>query len=69
MKKQFALIVLASFLFGINSPSSVAAQKRDRAAAASRKVRTSDLGTVDEYKAAFQNDTGKIRLVALISPT
>lgn len=69
MTKKWALIVLAAILFGINSPSNVAAQKRGRAAAASPKTRTPELGSVDQFKVAFQNDTGKVRLVALISPT
>lgn len=69
MKKRWALIVLAVILFGLNSPSSIAAQNRGRAAAATRKARAPELGSVEQFKVAFQSDTGKVRLVALVSPT
>ena len=69
MKKQWALMVLAAILLGGALPSSIAAQKRDRSAAVSRKARAPQLGKVDQFKEAFQNDRGKVRLVALVSPT
>jgi hypothetical protein len=70
MRKQWALIVLAAILMGDTLPSSIAAQKRGRsAAAASPKARAPELGSVKQFKEAFQNDIGKVRLVALISPT
>lgn len=68
MKKQWALIVIATIIFGINSASGVA-QKRGRAAVVRPKTQTPELGSVDQFKVSFQNDTGKVRLVALISPT
>lgn len=69
MKKQWASIVLAAILFGASLPSSNAAQKSSRSTAASRKARASELGSVEQFKDAFQNDQGKVRLVALVSPT
>jgi hypothetical protein len=69
MKRQWALIVLAAILFGVTPPSSNAAQKRGRSAATSRRSRTSELGSVEQFKVSFQNNAGKVRLVALVSPT
>ena len=69
MKRQWALIVLAVILLGVSLPSSNAAQKRRRSAATSRESRTPELGTVEQFKASFQTDVGKVRLVALVSPT
>lgn len=69
MKKQWVLIVLAAILIGDTLPSSIAAQKRGRSAAASRKARAQELGSIDQFKEAFQKDAGKVRLVALVSPT
>ena len=69
MKKQWALIVLAAILFGVCLPSSDAAQKRSRSAATNRKSRTVELGRIEQFKDSFQNDSGKVRLVALVSPT
>ncbi len=69
MKKQSALILLAVTLFALSADISNAAQKRGRSAAVSRQTRIPELGSVDQFREAFQNDDGKVRLVALISPT
>jgi hypothetical protein len=70
MKKQWALIALAAILFGINPASSISAQqKRSRSAAAVRNPRLSELVSITQLKEAFQRDAGKVRLVALLSPT
>ena len=69
MRKQWALIVLTAILFGVSLPPSKAAQRRGRSAPASRKALAPHLGSVEQFKDAFQNDAGKVRLVALISPT
>jgi len=63
------LIVLAAILLGVSLQSSNAAQKRGRLAATSRKSRLPELGSVEKFKESFQNNAGKIRLVALVSPT
>jgi len=68
MKKQSALILLAALIFALSAGTGNAAQ-RDRSAAVSRHTRTPELGSVDRFREAFQNDEGKVRLVALISPT
>ena len=69
MKKQWALIALAAILFGISPASSIRAQKRSRSAAAVRNPRLSELVSITQLKEAFQRDAGKVRLVALLSPT
>jgi len=69
MRRQFAVIILAAILFAIGADASQAVQKRVRSAAANRKTQAPELGTVAQFKDAFQNDRGSIRLVALISPT
>ena len=70
MRSQWALIsVLAAMVFVIGLPSTAAAQKRGRSTATAGKVRHPEPGSVSQFKDAFQNDAGKVRLVALISPT
>jgi hypothetical protein len=61
-------IVLVVGLFG-SAATSVAAQKPGGRAAAARKSRIAELGSIHQLKEAFQNDAGKVRLVALVSPT
>jgi hypothetical protein len=60
---------LAALLFAVSAETSNAAQKRSRSTTASRKARAPELRSVAQFKDAFQNDTGKLRLVALVSPT
>ena len=69
MKKQSSLILLAVVLFALSADTGKAVQKPDRSAAVSRQTPTPELGSIDRFKEAFQNDEGKVRLVALISPT
>jgi hypothetical protein len=70
MKKQSALVALAAILFGITvQPVVYSAPKRSSAGAPRLTASPARLGTVAEFKAAFQNDQGKVRLVALVSPT
>lgn len=69
MKKQWVLILVAATLLGVGADTCYAAQKRGRSAAASRRTPTSELRSVDHFKAAFESDAGKVRLVALLSPT
>jgi hypothetical protein len=63
------LILSAAIMLGVSSGEINASQKPSRTATASRKARIPKLGSVDRFKEAFQNDAGKVRLVALISPT
>lgn len=69
MKRQWALMLSAAILFAFSAETSKAAQKRGRPTTASRKARAPELGSVAQFKDAFQNDAGKLRLVALVSPT
>jgi hypothetical protein len=69
MRKHSALILFAVVLFALSADTGNAAQKPDRSAAVSRQTRTPELGSINRFKEAFQNDEGKVRLVALISPT
>ena len=69
MRRLFSVTILAAILFAINADTSHAAQKRGRPTTASRYAQAPELGSVAQFKDAFQNDQGKIRLVALISPT
>jgi hypothetical protein len=69
MKKQLVLILLAVILFGISADTCNAAQRSGGSAAASRRERMPELRSVDQFKEAFQKDAGKVRLVALVSPT
>lgn len=69
MRRRFVVIILAASLFALCAGTSHAAQNRGRSTAASRKAQGPELGNVAQFKDAFQNDQGKIRLVALLSPT
>ena len=69
MKKLSALILFAVVTFALSADTGKAAQKPDRSAAVSRQTRTPELGSVDRFREVFQNDEGKVRLIALISPT
>jgi hypothetical protein len=51
------------------APAAVPPLQADKAAGAPRKGALIDLKSVEPLKEAFQRDSGKIRLVALISPT
>ena len=69
MKKLRVLVVFASIIFGLSLPPTKAAQKDRRSTAVSRKTAAPQLGNAGQFKEAFQADAGKVRLVALISPT
>ena len=69
MRKQWGLLVLAATLFVVSLPSTSAAQERGRSTVAIRKARAPKIGSVEQFKDAFQNDADNVRLVALVSPT
>jgi hypothetical protein len=62
------LILLAAILVGVSASEINASQNARRYSTPGRKSRI-QLRNVNHFKEAFQNDTGKVRLVALISPT
>jgi hypothetical protein len=63
------IIFSAAILLGVSGGEINASQKPNRTAPASRRSRIPKLGNVDQFKEGFQHDAGKVRLVALISPT
>ena len=69
MKKQWTLTILAAIVVGVSLPSSYVAQNVSRSSTASRTAQESQLSSVEQFKEDFQNNPGKIRLVALLSPT
>ena len=69
MKKKWTLTLLAALTLGFSLPSRYLAQSRSHSTIASRTVQKPQLGSVEQFKEAFQNDAGKVRLVALLSPT
>lgn len=68
--KNLTVLVFASIVFAVSLPTANAAQKHRRSTnAVSRRTRPPEPGDVGQFKAAFQADAGKVRLIALISPT
>ncbi len=68
--KNLTVLVFASIVFAVSLPATNAAQKHRRSTSAvSRRTRAPELGDVGQFKAAFQADAGKVRLIALVSPT
>lgn len=67
--RRLLVLILGAIVFGLSLPSSNIAQKRSRSRAVIHKARGVHLSSVEQFKEAFQNDAGKVRLVALVSPT
>jgi len=68
MKNLKVLIAFASIVFAVNLPTATAGQEHRRSVSSASR-RAPQLGDVEQFKAAFQADAGKVRLVALVSPT
>jgi hypothetical protein len=60
--------VVLLLLLGLDS-AAPSAQKSKRSVAAPRRVDISEIHSTEKLKEAFERDTGKVRLVALLSPT
>jgi hypothetical protein len=71
MKKQWAVLLFAAILVAFSAGTDTSnAQTPSRSTAVSGRARViPELGSVEQLKEAFQNDTGKVRMIALISPT
>ncbi len=77
MKKQRAVglkvaaltILVGTVVIGHAPSPSSAAQKSRRSVSARRNAAILELGSIDQLKDAFERDAGKLRLVALLSPT
>lgn len=65
---SITLIALLAILCGVGSGTSDGAQKV-RSGAAARKSRAVELIRIEQLKEVFERDAGKVRLVALVSPT
>ena len=68
MRKQWLLIVLAAIFVEVSLAPRYLAQNHSRSITVSRSG-MAQLASVEPFKEAFQKDAGKIRLVALLSPT
>jgi hypothetical protein len=68
MKRQFLLMILV-LATGIELLPPALARKTNMVCAVDEPARRVKLGGVRPLKTAFQNDQGKVRLVALVSPT
>jgi hypothetical protein len=69
MKKQTFLITLAGIVLSINLHPAALAGDCSKASAPQLKGRPVKLVDTRQLKAAFEKDQGKVRLVALVSPT
>jgi len=69
MKRQFLLMVLAAMVVSMDLLPSALARKTHTAGALQQPARRVKLGDVRQFKTSFQKDQGKVRLVALVSPT
>ncbi|HEY6330517.1 MAG TPA: hypothetical protein VI756_14360 [Blastocatellia bacterium] len=70
MKRNFLVMALAAAALIITAPIyGVPAINTVFPSARSVGTGPAKPGTVEQFKAAFQNDKGKVRLIALVSPT
>jgi Tfp pilus assembly protein PilE len=69
LRRALALIFVAALLSVTSAAHQNSVQKSHRSRAASRTSRVHELVDVDQLKKFFQDDAGKVRLVALVSPT
>ena len=68
-RHRLTSIVLAIVMFGALVMTSQAAQAPRGSATVRRKSRRTPILSIDQFKKAFQDDVGKIRMVVLLSPT
>ena len=69
MTKRMWLIVLPAIIFVIGVQAANPAWVRGNLTESSLTDRSARLGNIQGFKAAFHEDEGKVRLVALVSPT
>ena len=62
-------VSVALLLLGFWNTAAADAQKSKRSVPAHRRVIISELHSTEQLKEAFERDIGKVRLVALLSPT
>ena len=68
MRKQWLLIVLAAIVVEVSLSPRYSAQNHSRSIIVNRSG-VAQPASVEQFKEAFQKDAGKVRLVALLSPT
>ena len=69
MKKELFLFTLAVVVLCNNAGPASLARNDSAAGVLQQPARRVRFGGVKQLKAAFQSDSGKVRLVALVSPT
>ena len=69
MKRQLLLMTLVAVMPRIGILPAALARNTSTATALQQRARRVRLGDVRQFKTAFQKDQGKVRLVALVSPT
>lgn len=69
LKLATITLLLGAVLFGLDPSTSSGAQKSRRSASARRQAAIPELLSTDQLKEAFERDAGKVRMVALLSPT
>jgi hypothetical protein len=62
-------VSVALLLLGFWDTAAAEAQKSKRSVPVNRRVDLSEVHSTKQLKEAFDRDTGKVRLVALLSPT
>lgn len=69
LRRALVLIFVAALLSVTSTAHQNYAQKSHRSRRASHTLRVHELVDVDQLRKRFQSDAGKVRLVALVSPT
>lgn len=72
LKLRFAiatLIASAAIPFSVSALANAGVQRPARSQTRIARPRLRELRSIDQLKELFQRDTGKVRLVALVSPT
>ncbi len=66
---RVAMVLSLGIVFGFGYSAVSGAQKSKRPAVARHQAAIPELHSIDQLKEAFERDAGKVRLVALLSPT
>jgi hypothetical protein len=69
LKLRFAIATLIAISFSVSALANAGPQRPARSQTRISRPRLVELRSIDQLKELFQRDTGKVRLVALVSPT
>ena len=69
LKRALIALLLGAALYGISPLQASAAQRPRRLAPERHQAAITELRTTEQLKEAFERDAGKVRMVALLSPT